>query len=104
MQVSEIKQAIIDANLTVTQLNGIDADNIRQRFPNETMSGTFIKKVLRGIQIHLDTIEDDLNSKEVEKAIVMFAKNNPNTGHKMYRENEKRYALVCLDGLDEEED
>jgi len=104
MNVTEIKQAIINEDLTEEQLRAVDADAVRKRFPKEQMTGVFVKKVLRCLQNHLDKLEDDINSKEVMKAIDMFAKKNPLTEHKMYRRGKKRYVLICLDGLDNEDD
>jgi len=104
MKITEIVQSIIDEDLTEEQLRGIDADVIRQRFPGKQMTGTFAKKVLQCLQDHLNKLEDDINSKEVMKAIDMFAKNNPLTEHRMYRKGKKRYVLICLDGFIPEED
>ncbi len=102
MNTTEIKQAVIDENLTEEQLRAIDADAIRQRFPDERMTGTFIKKVLLHLQLHLEKMEDDLNSKEVVKAIAMFAKNNPDAEHRMYRDRGRKYVLIALDGFEPE--
>jgi hypothetical protein len=101
MNVTEIKQAIIDEGLSEEQLRGIDAAAIRQRFPDERMSCVFVKKVLRRIKTHADKLQDELIFKKAEKTIL---KDFPKAELDAYRKDSKRFILIGLDGLIKEDE
>jgi hypothetical protein len=101
MNVTKVKQAIIDEDMTKEQLRGINVVAIRRRFPDEQMSGVFIKKVLRYIKMHTDKLQDGLNLEKVEKII---SKDFPGAELDAYRKDGKRFILIGLDGLTEEDE
>ncbi|MBN1377851.1 MAG: hypothetical protein JXA04_01295 [Gammaproteobacteria bacterium] len=105
MNVTEIKQAIIDKGLSEEQLRGIDAAAIRKRFSDERMSGVFIEKVLQHIKMHADTLQDKANLLTVKTAVNVQALRSsfPEIEFDKYRRDGKRFILIGLDGLIKED-
>ena len=101
MNVTEIKQAIIDKGLTEEQLRTIDAAAIRRQFMDERMSGVFIKKVLFHIKMHADTLQDKANLQTLKSAVDIQTLRTyfPEVKFDMYRKDGKRFVLIGLDGL-----
>ena len=105
MNITEVSQKITgDLKLTTKGLQVISAASIRQRFPDEQMTGVFVKKVLRCIKTHTDNLQDEVDLKDVKKLFKDMKKRFPVAELKMHRKSGRRFISIALDGFVKDED